>query len=202
MKFTSAPGPQEGWKKISSENCFEDPHLTVSKEVVATPTVPKGRSWLVVKRKAAVVIAPMTADGELLLIRQERIPIQATIWEIPAGQIDDAGEKDQAKIEAAALRELREETGYQLSATGELLSLGYFFSSPGFTDECAYLFLARNIEKSAEGHAYAESESIVDCRAFTPRELARMIANGEIRDANTLAICTRLLAAGLLSLYA
>ena len=181
---------------------FDGSHLKVVGEVVATPSQPKGRPWLVVQRKAAVVIAPMLPDGKLLLIRQERIPIRATIWEVPAGQIDDASELDQPGIEAVALRELREETGYRLSPTGELLALGHFFSSPGFTDERAYLFLARNVELSPEGHAHTESESIVDCRAFTTRELARMIGNGEIRDANTLAICTRLIASGLLSLYA
>jgi len=167
-----------------------------------TPTVPKGRPWVVVHRKAAVVVAPMTEAGELVLIRQERIPIRATIWEVPGGQIDDSGELGIGAIEAVALRELREETGYQLSSAGELLALGHFFSSPGFTDEVAYLFLARNVEPSPEGHAHTESESIVDCRSFTPREIARMITNGEIRDGNTLAICTRLIASGLLSLYA
>jgi ADP-ribose pyrophosphatase len=206
VKFKSAVAERDGWKIISSEKHFENAHLAVATELVRTPSVPKGRQWTVVHRKSAVVIAPMTPDGNLVLIRQDRIPIQATIWEVPAGQIDDvAGGADPggaAAIEAVALRELREETGYRLAPAGELLSLGHFFSSPGFTDECAYLFLARNIELAPEGHAHHESESIVDCRSFTPRELARMISNGEICDANTLAICTRLIAAGLLSLYA
>ena len=210
MKFTNALARHEGWKTISSEQHFQSDHLAVVTEVMRTPAVPKGRPWLVVHRKAAVVIAPMTHEGKLILIRQERIPIRATIWEVPAGQIDGlrdfprTGVTDsgyEAAIEAVALRELREETGYQLGPAGELIALGHYFSSPGFTDEHAYLFLARNVELSPEGHAHAESESIVDCRSFTPREIARMIANGEIRDGNTLAICTRLIVSGLLSLY-
>jgi ADP-ribose pyrophosphatase len=203
VKFKRALTKGDSWKIISEETHFENAHLAVATELVRTPSVPKGRPWTVVHRKAAVVIAPMTADGKLVLIRQERIPIQATIWEVPAGQIDDVADPGSAAaIEAVALRELREETGYRLAPAGELLSLGHFFSSPGFTDECAYLFLARNVELAPEGHAHHESESIVDCRSFTPRELARMISNGEICDANTLAICTRMIAAGLLSLYA
>lgn len=144
----------------------------------------------------------MLPDGSLVLIRQERIPIRSTIWEIPAGQIDDAGEVSQLEIEKVALRELREETGYRLTPTGELLSLGHFFSSPGMTDEHSYLFLARHVETAPQGSAHNESEAIVDCRSFTPREIARMIANGEIRDANTLAACARMIASGLLSFYA
>ncbi|MDQ6938602.1 MAG: NUDIX hydrolase [Verrucomicrobiota bacterium] len=143
----------------------------------------------------------MTAAGEIILIRQERIPVRSTIWEVPAGQIDDANDSAIREIEKVALRELREETGYQLTADGELLSLGIYFSSPGFTDEKAHLFLARRLEMSAEGNKHSESESIVDCRNFTPREVACMITNGEIRDGNTLAICARLIASGLLSFY-
>lgn len=190
-----------GWKVISRANHFGDKNLSVATEVVRSPAHPEPRSWTTVHRKQAVVIAPMTRDGELVVIRQERIPIRATIWEVPAGQVDHVGELDSAKIQEIALKELREESGYQLAADGELLSLGYYFSSPGFTDEKAHLFLARGIERSKEGEAHEESESIVDCRSFRPREIARMITNGEIRDANTLAICARLIASGLLSFY-
>ncbi len=190
-----------GWKTISRATHFEDKNLSVATEVVRTPARADPKPWTIVHRKAAVVIAPMTAAGEIILIRQERIPVRSTIWEVPAGQIDDANDSAIREIEKVALRELREETGYQLTADGELLSLGIYFSSPGFTDEKAHLFLARRLEMSAEGNKHSESESIVDCRNFTPREVARMITNGEIRDGNTLAICARLIASGLLSFY-
>lgn len=141
----------------------------------------------------------MTADGKLILIRQERLPIRVAIWEVPAGQIDDESETDMDAIAAVALRELREETGFELAEGGDLIPLGDYFTSPGFTDEQGYFFLARPVRECAAGHARDESESILDCRAFSPEELREMIANNEIRDANTLAICARLLARGLLS---
>ena len=87
----------------------------------------------------------------------------------------------------------------RLAKDGELIALGDYFSSPGFTDEHGYFFLARPVEAMAEGHAHDESESILDCRTFSASEIGRMIANNEIRDANTLSICARLLARGLLS---
>jgi ADP-ribose pyrophosphatase len=132
-----------------------------------------------------------------LLIRQERIPIRETIWEVPAGQID-ADEFNDAVVAAVALRELQEETGYRLVADGELIALGELFSSPGFTDERASLVLARNVELAPEGHAHQESESILECRAFEPAELRAMIASGQIRDANTLSICLHLVLQGSL----
>jgi ADP-ribose pyrophosphatase len=191
--------PRDGWEVVASVTRFADPHLCVVDESVRTPARREPRRWLVAQRKAAVVVAPLTADGRLVLIRQERIPIRAAIWEVPAGQIDDE-QYDEAAIAAVALRELREETGYRLAAEGELLFLGELCSSPGFTDELAYLFLARNVELDPDGHAHHESESILDCRAFTAGELRAMIASGEIRDANTLSICAHLAVRGAFAL--
>jgi len=167
---------------------------------VQTPSRSNPHAWAIVHRKPAVVIAPMTRDGKILLIRQERVPIRAAIWEFPAGQIDESGEPKQVEIESAALRELGEETGHRLAADGELISLGYYFSSPGFTDEHGYFFLARPVEPCAGPHSRDESESILDCRSFSIDELSRMIAENEIRDANTLSICARMAVRGFLSL--
>lgn len=198
MKFKRARADAEGWETISNKVQFEDPHLAVAHLEVRVPGRPKTRRWTVVHRKAAVVVAPMTADGKLVLIRQERVPIRAAIWEVPAGQVDD----DTSARAAIALRELREETGYALSNGGEMIPLGHYFSSPGFTDELGYFFLARPVEPGADGPAHTETESILDCRAFSSEEIASRIASGEIRDANTLSICAKLAARGFLSLHA
>ena len=96
------------------------------------------------------------------------------------------------------MRELREEAGYQLAEDGELFALGDYFSSPGFTDERGYFFLARPVEPIAN-YVRDEAESILDCRAFSVSEIRRMIAGNEIRDANTLGICARLATRGFLS---
>ena len=141
----------------------------------------------------------MTSEGKIVLIRQERLPIRLAIWEVPAGQIDEAKDQDSGAIEAIALRELREETGFELAKGGKLIPLGDYFTSPGFTDERGYFFLARPVQPCAEGSACDESESILDCQAFSARELSRMIDTNEIRDANTLSICARLMARGALS---
>ena len=80
---------------------------------------------------------------------------------------------------------------------GELIALGYFFASQGFTDEHCYLFLARGVVASAGGCSPDESEGITDCRSFPAAELRRMIAENEITNANTLSVYARLCARGL-----
>ena len=191
----------DGWKTLSSEKNFTNSHLEVVTEKVQTPSNSQARTYTTVRRKAAVVIAPMTSDGKFLLIKEERIPIRAAIWSMPAGQIDDEAELQKKEIEAVALRELHEETGYDLASGGELISLGYFFTSAGLTDEHCYFFLARPVQR-ADVHKREEGEAILECRAVTTSELSRMIAENEIRDSNTLGICARLAANGFISLDA
>jgi ADP-ribose pyrophosphatase len=187
------------WKTISSERHFANANLEVVTDRVQTPARQGPRAWTIVHRKAAVVVAPMTRDGKIVLIRQERIPIRQAIWEMPSGQIDDHN-ADQEKIKETALREVHEEAGYELAPDGRLIPLGHYFSSPGFTDERGYLFLARPVQPCDESLERDEGESILDCREFSVAEIRRMIADNEIRDANTLGICATLAARGHLSL--
>jgi ADP-ribose pyrophosphatase len=188
----------DGWKTISVETHFTNQHLEVATEKVITPSSPTARTWTTIRRKAAVVIAPMTSDGKLLLIKEERIPIRAAIWSMPAGQIDNPN-PDEKEIEQVALRELHEETGYDLDRGGEVIPLGYFFTSAGLTDEHCYFFLVKPV-RPADVHNREEGEAILDCRAVDVHEVSRMIAQNEIRDSNTLAICARLAARGFISL--
>ncbi len=185
----------DGWATLASETHFQTPHLSVATDEVQTPTQAR-RKWAVVHRKPAVVIAPVTREGKFVLIREERIPIRSAIWSMPAGQIDESLEPDEEAVRAVARRELREETGYELAPGAELLSLGYFFSSPGMTDEHCYLFLARPVQKCAAGAQHDATEAIVDCREFSPDVVRQMIAEGEIRDSNTLSTWARLIARG------
>jgi len=187
------------WKTISSEQHFASANLEVVTDRVQTPARQDPRAWTIVHRKPAVVVAPMTRDGKIVLIRQERIPIRQTIWEMPSGQIDDHN-ADPKNIKDVALRELREEAGYELAKKGRLIPLGHYFSSPGFTDERGYFLLAHPVQPCEEGLERDEGESILDCHEFSVAEIRQMIADNEIRDANTLGICTRLAARGHLSL--
>ncbi|GDX11945.1 hypothetical protein LBMAG57_37170 [Verrucomicrobiota bacterium] len=186
----------EGWSVLAGEMQFANPYVEVHRATVTSPTRPEPFTWTVVHRKGAVVVAPMTADGRFILVRQERVPIRATIWEFPAGQIDDTSDPD--AIRATGLRELTEEAGYELAPGGDLISLGHYFPSCGFTDEHSHLVLARPVVPAAGGAKPDAAESITECRAFSTDEFRAMIASGEIRDANTLSAFARMVAMRLL----
>lgn len=190
--------PDENWTTVSSDAHFADDHLSVVTERVRTPHQSEAHAWTIVHRKSAVVIAAMTADGKFVLIRQERIPIRTAIWEMPAGQVDQLC--DFGSFRDVALRELREETGYELAPNGETVFLGDFYSSPGFTDEREFLFLARPVQRALQQHTYDDAEMILQCREFSQAEITAMIADDTIRDANTLSMWARLIAKGLIQL--
>ena len=196
MRFHDFIRDTEQWRLVADTMLYVNDYLEVHSVTVTSPTRATPFTWTVVHRKGAVVIAPLTSEGKFLLVRQERVPIRATIWEFPAGQIDDSTSPD--AVRATALRELHEEAGYELAQDGELISLGHFFPSAGFTDEHSHLLLARGVVPAAGGARPDAAEAITECRAFSPEELRAMIASGEIRDANTLSAFARLVAMGLI----
>ena len=128
MAFHQFTSDRPGWETVEDTTAFANPYLEVHQVKVTSPTRSKPFSWTVCHRKGAVVVAPQTAEGEFVLVRQERVPIRATIWEFPAGQIDDATDTRRTAIRATGLRELREESGYELAPGGEVDLARPFFS--------------------------------------------------------------------------
>lgn len=192
-------GAARGWQISERETLFDHRYIRIEEATFATPERADPVRWTIARRKAGVVVAPRLADGRFLLIRQERYPVERTLWEFPAGQIDDLeNQDDEQTVRTTGLRELQEECGHCLAADADLVSLGYFFSSHGFTDEHAYLFLATVVEPHPAGDSPDDAENILETRAFSLDELNAMIAENEIVDANTLAIFARMTARQLL----
>lgn len=126
-------------------------------------------------RHAHGVAVLFVRDGEVLLVRQFRYACGKEIYEIPAGMVNP-GEDPQT----AAGRELREETGY----VAELKPFGDIYPSPGYTDEVIHIFLASAASYTSK--APDSGEILKDC--FIPLEkVVKMIENGEITDAKTVA---------------
>jgi ADP-ribose pyrophosphatase len=198
MPFHEFIRDENGWERVGGDPLLCTPFLEVERVLVKTPTRSDPFPWTVVYRKAAVVVVPMTVDGRFVMVRQERVPVRTSLWEFPAGQIDQDGTHGPDVIHATGLRELREESGLELGVGGELVCLGHFFPSAGFTDEHSHLLLARPVVQSAAGSSPDALEAITECGQFTADELRQMVATGEVRDANSLSAFARLCARGIL----
>lgn len=123
----------------------------------------------------AVVILPVVDAGHICLLRNFRFVINETLWELPAGTL----EADEP-IETAAVRELREETGY---SAGRWRSLGFLYASPGVLDEKLHLFVAEDL---TPGEAHPEADEHLKPKIVPWPDALRMALNGAIKDAKTI----------------
>lgn len=130
----------------------------------------------VVEHSDAVVIVPIDAKGNVLLVRQYRYPIANDLLEAPAGGMDGDEEPHEA-----AQRELQEEIGF---ASERLEYLGKFWSAPGFCTELMHAFVARNLVPSQLPPD--DDESIIVER-YPLDSVRSMIRDGLIVDAKTIA---------------
>lgn len=169
---------------ISSTRLFEGKVFDVDRDVLRFED---GREVAVdiVRHRASVVIIPMPAPDQVILVRQYRHAVRRWLWELPAGS-SDPGED----VDTAAARECHEEVGLR---PGRLTRLGALLPTPGFCDEEMVFFLAEDLRATETPAAHDEDEEL-EPRAFALSELEAMAGRGEIADMKTLA-GLRLLAA-------
>ena len=107
--------------------------------------------WEYVERRnvtGIVCIVALTDDGKLLLVEQYRPPVAARVVELPAGLVGDVPGEEGEALEAAARRELLEETGYRAARMERLFDGA---PSAGLCDEHITFFLATGLEKVGDG---------------------------------------------------
>ncbi len=118
----------------------------------------RGR-WEFVERvnlSGIIAVVPLTDDGKVVLVEQFRVPVNASVIELPAGLVGDVAGSEEEAMETAARREMIEETGYQAA---ELTLLYEGAASAGLSNEHISLFLARGLTKVGPGGG-DESEDI------------------------------------------
>lgn len=155
--------------------------------------VKRSGTWEFVSRTRGVTAAVILAvdEGHVLLVEQYRVPLGRNCLELPAGLVGDETEGEAA--EAAAIRELEEETGYRAA---HMVDLGKFHSSPGMVSEGFTLLRAEGLTKTGEGGG-VEGENIIVHRVpveEVPAFVAARRAEGVAMDVKLLL----LLAASLL----
>ena len=129
----------------------------------------------------AVIILPITDDGEIVFIEQMRESVGKKCLELPAGMIDSGEEP----IEAAK-RELEEETGI-IANNLELLFDGY--PSAGYTSEKIHIYLAKDLKKGTVH--LDETEEITMVKNISIEEALNLISKNYFEEMNiVVAILT------------
>jgi len=130
----------------------------------------------IVEHNPCIAVVPLDDEGNIILVKQYRKPVEKELLEIPAGGIDENEDP-----EAAVKRELQEEIGY---LPGRVIRIGGFYSTPGFSNEYLYLFIATDLKP---GQLYAEDTAGISTVRIKPRNILQMIRSGEIQDAKSIA---------------
>ena len=130
----------------------------------------------IIRHNGGAAIVALDAQKNILLVKQFRIAAGAELLEIPAGKL----ECEEAPI-ACAARELEEETGYKARNLKLLFSI---FPTPGYCSEELHIYYA---DELITGHIHRDEEEFLHVVKL-PYEIAyKMVMNGQIRDAKTIA---------------
>ena len=160
-------------KTLDSELIYKGKIINLRKDHV---TVVNGESYReIVEHAGGAVIAAITDDKKMVMVRQFRKPAEKVMFEAPAGKIDPG---EDPLITAG--RELKEETGF---IAKEIREACHFYPSVGFSDEILYLYIATGL---IAGETDFDENEALDIELWDISELEKMVYQGEITDAKTI----------------
>lgn len=129
----------------------------------------------VVEHPGGVTILPVDAEGNCYMVKQFRYPAGHMMLEAPAGKLEYGEDHREC-----AVRELSEETGF---TADELIYLGGFYTSPGFSSELLHIYLALGLHA---GESHLDVGEFLNVEKHSLKELSEMIMANEIEDAKTI----------------
>lgn len=149
---------------------------------IDTVRLPNGRvhDLELIRHPGAAAVVPLLDDGTVLLVRQYRYATGGWLLEVPAGKLDPS-----EPPERCALREVEEETGYQ---PGRLDPLGWIWTTPGFTDERIWLYVARELRPSFQA---LQEDEVLSVERVPLDDAVAMAADGVIVDGKSVAALFR-----------
>ena len=167
-------------RQLDSKLIFDGRILHVYDDAVELPNGHTASRELI-RHVGAVCVIPVLDDGRVVVERQYRYPVGRVLTEIPAGKLDSPDEDP----EAAARRELREETGYTCD---ELIPMGIFYPAPAYSSEKIHMFLARGLHR---GEQDLDEDEFLNVKRIPLKSLARQAVTGRLPDIKTQAAVLR-----------
>ena len=173
MTYTGDP------KRLSTRSVYRGRILDLN---VDTVQLPNGEAvdLEIIRHRGAAAVVPVDADGSVWLVRQFRHATDGYLLEVPAGKLD----RDEPP-ETCAAREVEEEVGRR---AGRLEPLGFIWTTPGFTDERIWLYLARDLTETRQA---LERDEWLTVEHLPLKEALRLAEEGTITDAKSVCALVR-----------
>ncbi len=166
------------WKTLRTEMVLDHRWYKVRREEVQLPDGSILDDYFVSVRPEIALVFPVTAGGEVIMVRQYKHGAREILLELPGG-ICDPGEDP----ENSARRELLEETGYE---AGKLTYLATMHDDPTKNTNRFHFFLAENV-RPVRDQSLDVTENI-QVERVPLNQLKSKVLNGEVRVANSVAI--------------
>jgi ADP-ribose pyrophosphatase len=165
---------------LASEAVFRGRVVDLRVEEIELPSGRRSRLELI-RHPGAAAVVPLDDQGRALLVRQYRHATGGEwLLEVPAGKLDP-GETP----ETCARRECEEETGFR---PAELVPLGWIWTTPGFTDERIWLYLARGL---TAGRQDLQDDEALRLEPLPFAEALALALGGGIDDGKSIAALAR-----------
>jgi 8-oxo-dGTP pyrophosphatase MutT (NUDIX family) len=161
------------WKILSTEYISRHKYFTARKDKCQTPDGKIVEEYFVVELPLTVCAVALTEEGEVLMVKQYRHPIEEVLLEIPGGFVDE-GESS----EEAMKRELKEETGYEFSS---FTYVGKIAANPGVLNNFTHFYLVKGGKKTGEQKLDANEELQIE--KISVAELKKLFLENKIAQA-------------------
>lgn len=162
-------------KQIDSTLVYTGSFFTLHKDKVLLPNDNHSYREYIIHPKAVVVV-PILDNGNVVLIRQFRYPLNKIMIEVPAGKVDPNED-----LKEAANRELLEETGYDAKT---LDWVGEYYPCAGYSSEVLHLYIARDLTLKGQ---VLDHDEFVEIFSVPYQQAIEMIEQGKITDLKTVS---------------
>lgn len=163
-------------KQLTTKQYYKNSFLKVTEDDIKLPNDAQAKR-VVVHHPGGVNLIALDEQKRLILVEQNRYPVQKAILETPAGKIEP-GESTMI----TAKRELEEETGYTCES---LEMIGRFATSPGFCNEYIENFFAINLKK-LDYEVAGDEDEFINLYHVTKEEALKLVDEGRICDFKTI----------------
>ncbi len=164
-----------GWKRLATDYPYTYHMFRIRRDQVRWPDGHVA-PYAYVQNRGAVWIVPVTADGQVILIRQFRYTVDDWCWEVPAGGMHDF---DGSPLELAK-RELDEEIGGE---SDDWLHVGSFRPGVSIIHQICHIMLARDVRLDREPHR--EPGEIIEIHPVPVERALEMARSDEMVDGHS-----------------
>ena len=169
-----------GWKQLERRISYKSPYMTVWEDTVELPSGQTIDDFSGVDLPNGVLVVATDTENNLLLFDEYKYAVNDTVLTFPAGGIDGTESPEQA-----ALRELKEETGYDAS---EAKVLTHLYPYPSKIAHTNYIVRVTNAVKAAElDHSDTEVHSISGLQCIPLGDLPELLAAGRFNTSYMVA---------------